>query len=33
MRQLTEQGFMLNRARLITASFLTKRLGLDGGRA
>lgn len=29
MRQLTAEGWMHNRARLITASFLTKTLGLD----
>jgi deoxyribodipyrimidine photo-lyase len=29
MRQLAEEGFMHNRARLIVASFLTKRLGID----
>jgi deoxyribodipyrimidine photo-lyase len=29
MRQLAAEGFMHNRARLITASFLTKRLGVD----
>jgi deoxyribodipyrimidine photo-lyase len=29
MRQLAAQGFMHNRARLITASFLTRQLGLD----
>jgi deoxyribodipyrimidine photo-lyase len=29
MRQLAEQGFMHNRARLIAASFLTKSLGID----
>jgi deoxyribodipyrimidine photo-lyase len=29
MRQLAGEGWMHNRARLITASFLTKRLGLD----
>jgi deoxyribodipyrimidine photo-lyase len=29
MRQLREEGWMHNRARLITASFLTKHLGLD----
>jgi deoxyribodipyrimidine photo-lyase len=29
MRQLAAEGFMHNRARLITASFLTKSLGLD----
>jgi deoxyribodipyrimidine photo-lyase len=35
MRQLLAEGFMHNRARLITASYLTKHLGLDwreGGR-
>ena len=29
MRQLASEGFMHNRARLITAAFLTKHLGLD----
>jgi deoxyribodipyrimidine photo-lyase len=29
MRQLAAEGFMHNRARLITASYLTKTLGLD----
>jgi deoxyribodipyrimidine photo-lyase len=29
MRQLTAQGFMPNRARLVTATFLTRVLGLD----
>lgn len=29
MRQLREEGWMHNRARLITAAFLTKHLGLD----
>ena len=29
MRQLAQQGFMPNRARLIVASFLTKTLGID----
>jgi deoxyribodipyrimidine photo-lyase len=29
MRQLREEGFMHNRARLVTASFLTKHLYLD----
>ena len=29
MRQLRAEGFMHNRARLITASFLTKRLRID----
>jgi deoxyribodipyrimidine photo-lyase len=29
MRQLREEGWMHNRARLITASFMTKHLGLD----
>ena len=29
MRQLSEEGFMHNRARLVTASFLTKHLYLD----
>jgi deoxyribodipyrimidine photo-lyase len=29
MRQLAGEGWMHNRARLITASFLTKQLGLD----
>jgi deoxyribodipyrimidine photo-lyase len=29
MRQLREQGWMHNRARLVTASFLVKDLGLD----
>ena len=29
MRQLLEEGFMHNRARLIAGSFLTKRLGID----
>jgi deoxyribodipyrimidine photo-lyase len=29
MRQLAAEGFMHNRARLITAAFLTKSLGLD----
>lgn len=29
MRQLKAEGWMHNRARLITASFLTKRMGLD----
>lgn len=29
MRQLREEGFMHNRARLVTASFLTKHLSLD----
>ena len=29
MRQLAREGFMHNRARLLTASFLTKDLGLD----
>ena len=29
MRQLLREGWMHNRARLITASFLTKTLGLD----
>lgn len=29
MRQLTAEGFMHNRARLITAGYLLKRLGLD----
>jgi deoxyribodipyrimidine photo-lyase len=29
MRQLTAEGFMHNRARMITASFLTRTLGLD----
>ena len=29
MRQLTAEGFMHNRARMITASFLTRNLGID----
>ena len=29
MRQLTREGFMHNRARLVVASFLTKELGID----
>ena len=29
MRQLLEEGWMHNRARLITASFLVKDLGVD----
>lgn len=29
MRQLQEEGFMHNRARLVTASFLTRTLGVD----
>jgi deoxyribodipyrimidine photo-lyase len=29
MRQLAAEGFMHNRARLLTASFLTKQLGVD----
>jgi deoxyribodipyrimidine photo-lyase len=29
MRQLRREGFMHNRARLVTASFLTKELGID----
>ncbi|MGC1568338.1 MAG: FAD-binding domain-containing protein, partial [Trebonia sp.] len=29
MRQLTAEGFMHNRARMITASFLTRTLGID----
>jgi len=29
MRQLAEEGFMHNRARMITASFLTRNLGID----
>ena len=29
MRQLTAEGFMHNRARMITASFLTRTLGMD----
>jgi deoxyribodipyrimidine photo-lyase len=29
MRQLAAEGFMHNRARMITASFLTRRLGID----
>jgi deoxyribodipyrimidine photo-lyase len=29
MRQLAAEGFMHNRARMITASFLTRNLGLD----
>jgi deoxyribodipyrimidine photo-lyase len=29
MRQLADEGFMHNRARMITASFLTRNLGLD----
>jgi deoxyribodipyrimidine photo-lyase len=29
MRQLRHEGFMHNRARLVTASFLTKELGID----
>jgi deoxyribodipyrimidine photo-lyase len=29
MRQLAREGFMHNRARLVTGSFLTKHLGID----
>ena len=29
MRQLLHEGFMHNRARLVTGSFLTKHLGID----
>lgn len=29
MRQLRREGFMHNRARMVTASFLTRRLGID----
>ena len=29
MRQLAAEGFMHNRARMITASFLTRNLGID----
>jgi deoxyribodipyrimidine photo-lyase len=29
MRQLRDEGFMHNRARLVVASFLTKTLGID----
>ena len=29
MRQLAAEGFMHNRARMVTASFLTRNLGID----